>query len=453
MEILVVCGSPKGEYSTTLHTALYLEKRHPEHRFSVIHPGRDIRKMEKDFAPVREAVAKAELLLFVYPVYTFLAPSQLHRFMELMAENGVSLAGKYVSQITTSKHFYDITAHAFIEDCLHDLGADVVHGLSQDMDDLTHPEGRAQADQFFRFLMWNMKHGLHEPQRAAAPAFVPAATHPAEPSAKTLNKRVVILTDAMAEDVSLTNMISRFRAVLPCETDVVNIREFPFKGGCISCFRCAADGTCIWKDGFDRFLREHVQTADAVVTAFSVRGHSMGSLFKVYDDRQFCNGHRTVTMGHPTGYLVSGPISREENLRTMLEARANVGGNFLCGVASDEQAPDAAVDKLAQTLAWALKNDYRQTANFYGVGGMKIFRDLIWMMQGLMRADHRFFKSHGQYDFPQKKRGTMLLMYLAGAAMNNPKLRQKLGPKINEGMVSAYRKAVDEAVPDTEVDE
>ena len=35
----------------------------------------------------------------------------------------------------------------------------------------------------------------------------------------------------------------------------------------------------------------------------------MGALFKMFDDRQFCNGHRTVTMGKPVGYIIDGHLS------------------------------------------------------------------------------------------------------------------------------------------------
>ena len=69
---------------------------------------------------------------------------------------------------------------------------------------------------------------------------------------------------------------------------------------------------------------------------------------------------------------------------------------------------------------------------------MKIFRDLIYQMRGMMRADHKFFKSHGQYDFPQKKCSTSMKMYLVGWMMNNKKVRSRLGNKINEGMVAPY---------------
>jgi hypothetical protein len=74
---------------------------------------------------------------------------------------------------------------------------------------------------------------------------------------------------------------------------------------------------------------------------------------------------------------------------------------------------------------------------------MKIFRDLIWLMQGMMRADHKFYKAHGQYDFPQQKRGTMLKMYLVGSLLANPKLKAKLGNKMNEGMIAPYKKVLD----------
>lgn len=75
---------------------------------------------------------------------------------------------------------------------------------------------------------------------------------------------------------------------------------------------------------------------------------------------------------------------------------------------------------------------------------MKIFRDLIYQMQGLMRADYRFFKKHGQMDFPQKHKGQILAMYLVGGMMNNKKLKAKMGNSMNEGMVAPYRKVIND---------
>ena len=171
----------------------------------------------------------------------------------------------------------------------------------------------------------------------------------------------------------------------------------------------------------------------------------MGARFKMYDDRQFCNGHRTVTIGMPVGYLISGPYSREKNLQTVLEARAQVGHNFLAGIATDEEDPDGRIDALCAKLTYALEHKYLPPQDFYGVGGMKVFRDLIWLMQGMMRADHKFYKAHGQYDFPQKKWPRMVAMYAVGALMASPKLKAKAGSAMTDGMLMPYRKVLEKA--------
>ena len=192
-----------------------------------------------------------------------------------------------------------------------------------------------------------------------------------------------------------------------------------------------------------KVLRDNIQTADATVYAFAIRDHSMGYRFKLYDDRQFCNGHRTVTMGRPVGYLIDGQLSAEPNLRELIEARAQVGGNPLARIAGNEGDVDREIDALAQELDYAIEHDFQQPANFYGVGGMKIFRDLIWLMQGLMKEDHRFYKEHGFYDFPQKRRGRVAGMYLVGSMMQNKKLSKKLGANMTKGMLMPYQKVID----------
>ena len=64
-------------------------------------------------------------------------------------------------------------------------------------------------------------------------------------------------------------------------------------------------------------------------------------------------------------------------------------------------------------------------------------------MQGMMKEDHRFYKAHGFYDFPQKRKRTILGMYLVGAMMTNKKLRRKLGNKMTEGMLMPYKKILE----------
>lgn len=439
MKIAVINGSPKGKYSITLQHINYLERKYPDHEFSVIHAGQKIKALEKDFSNAKELLESSDAVLFSYPVYTFLAPSQLHRFIELVKADSVNLKDKYATQISTSKHFYDITAHKYIEENSLDMGMRYIRGLSADMEDLLSEKGREDAENFFDRFLWAVNEEIYTSSTEKTSDYIPVPATSAQqnPSQKT-DKDVIILTDETNPSSSLSSMIERFRAVFGYKTRVVNISEYPLAGGCLGCFRCAVSEKCVYKDNFDTFLREKIQTADAIVYAFKISDHSMGSRFKMYDDRNFCNGHRTVTVGMPVGYLVSGNYSKENNVSTVLEARSETGGNFLAGVATDEYDTDKQIDTLAKSLAFALETKHTAPANFWGVGGMKIFRDLIYQMRGMMKADHKFYKKQGIYDFPQKNKGKAMLMYAVGALLSSEKILSKMGNKMNEGMLMPY---------------
>ena len=446
MKILVLNASPKGANSTTVHTALYLEALHPEHTFTILPVGQRIKSYEKDFTPVRQALTQAECVLFCYPVYTFIAPYQLHRLIELIKEDGVDLRGKYASQITTSKHFYDVTAHRYVEENCLDLGMRVIRGLSADMEDLLSPQGQKEARDFFDQLIHACGHGPYVMPLPKPPAVQGKVYQPTcEDRPKPLQKDVVIVTNCAPEDENLKNMIQDFRRALPCSSRVVNLREFPFGGGCLGCFGCAITGKCVYRDGFDDFLRNTIQTADGFVYAFTISDHYTHSSFKCFDDRQFCNGHRTVTHGTPIAYVISGPYSWEPNLQMIVEGRSEVGGNYLAGVATDEENTSQQVASVAENLACAMERGWSRPANFYGVGGMKIFRDLIYVMQGLMKADHKFYKAHGIYDFPQKQKKRIWQMRLVGALMAIPSVQKQAKGKMTQAIVGPYEKVVEQA--------
>lgn len=391
------------------------------------------------------------MLIFSYPVYTFIAPYQLHRLFELIKADNVQLSGKFATQISTSKHFYDVTAQRYVEENCLDLGLRVIRGLSADMEDLTCERGRRQAEQFFEQLIFSCEHG---PFVKATPRLHGTVRKAYENTLsqipKTSNKDVIIVTNCAEDDANLNNMISDFRYALNCPSRVVNLREFPFGGGCLGCFGCAVTGKCVYTDGFDEFLRNEIQTADAIVYAFTISDHYTHSSFKCYDDRQFCNGHRTVTQGTPVAYIISGDYCFEPNLRMIIEARSEVGRNYLCGVATDEGNTAAELLQLAENLSFAMEHKLERPANFYGVGGMKIFRDLIYVMQGLMKANHQFYKQHGVYDFPQKQKKRIIQMKLVGSLIAMPAVQRKIKGRMTEYMVAPYKKAVEEAAEKSE---
>ena len=63
----------------------------------------------------------------------------------------------------------------------------------------------------------------------------------------------------------------------------------------------------------------------------------------------------------------------------------------------------------------------------------------------MMKADHAFYKAHGQYDFPQKRWPRMLAMYAVGAMLASPALKKAAGGKMTEGMLMPYKAALRKA--------
>lgn len=451
MQVLVMNGSPKGKYSTTLHSVLYIEKHFPDDNFEIINVGQQIKKLEKP-GGLEEVVKKIEacdLILFSYPVYTFIAPYQLHRFIELIKEKELNLNEKFATQISTSKHFFDVTAHKYIEENCYDMNMKYIKGISCDMDDLLTEKGRKDLTSYWKYIKFSVENNISNPI-----SIYNNITHTdyvykecLDNSTESKNYETVIVTNYTDEDISLKNMINDFCSAYKYKTKIININDFDFDGGCLGCFNCASDGECIFRDGFQDLLRNVIQKADSIIYAATIKDHSLGASFKLYHDRQFCNGHRTVTMGMPVGYILSGNYSIEGNLRTIIEGRSEVGHNYLTSVVTDESSDDETIKNglinLSKQMEFALENKLVLPQNFYGVGGMKIFRDLIYVMRGLMKEDHRFYKKHGIYDFPQKKKKTIFKMILIGWLMSIPSVKKKAKGKMNEAMIKPYKEAID----------
>ena len=444
MKILIVNGSPRGRFSVTLQSCLYLQGRFPRHSFEYLNAGAGIAEFERDMAPAAAAFARAELVIFAYPVYSFLVPAQLHRFVERMKEAALPLGGKYVTQLSTSFHFYDMTAHRFLEENFHDLGMRVIHGLSAHREDLLTERGQRAAERFLEYAVYCAENGVYEqaPPRPDAGERAPYVCTLAD-CEKRDGFDTVIVADLREGDESLRALIRDFSAAYPFRTRFVNLADFPFRGGCLGCLSCVGDGRCVYRDGFDSFLREKIGGADAVVYAFTLRDHSMGARFKMYDDRQFCGGRRPVTAGKPLACLVNGDMSREDNLRTVLEARAAVCGSFLAGFAADAEG----IRALAARLVWALEHRCVPPRSFYGVGGGKLLRDHVWLMQGILREAHLDHKARGLYDFPQRRWPRMLGLRVLSALLRSRRMRSIIGDKLNAGLLAPYKKITDKRTP------
>jgi len=115
-------------------------------------------------------------------------------------------------------------------------------------------------------------------------------------------------------------------------------------------------------------------------------------------------------------------------------------------IISDEYEDSSYLEGLlrnsARRLAQAAGAGYQKNINFLGLGGIKIFRDLIYSMRGVIRDDHRFYRKHGLYDFPQKDLGKHLFNLTMGMAFRIKSVRVQAFERMPEMYIQRHRQIV-----------
>ena len=157
MHIVVLNGSPKGNRSVTLKCIEHMQRRFPGHSVTVLNISARIRKLERDpgaFDAVIDSIRKADLVLWAFPVYVLLVPSQYKRFIELVFERdgGDAFRGRPSALFSTSIKFFDCTAHDYMRAICEDLGSPFMGSYSAEMHELLEEEGRERQIGFFEQL-------------------------------------------------------------------------------------------------------------------------------------------------------------------------------------------------------------------------------------------------------------------------------------------------------------
>jgi hypothetical protein len=174
-----------------------------------------------------------------------------------------------------------------------------------------------------------------------------------------------------------------------------------------------------------------VKTADILVLAGSIQDRYLSSRWKMVFDRSFFNNHVPVLRGKQVGFIISGPLRQVPNLRQALEGYIEVQQAGAVDFITDESGDSAEIDALLQSLSERMirfaDDGYIKPTSFLGVGGKKVFRDDIYgWLRFPFRADHRFYKNNGLYDFPQKDYKSRLHSAFMALLIRIPKIRKEI---------------------------
>ena len=457
IKILIVNGSPKGEYSLTLQHSLYMLGQEKDVEYKVLQASEALSKINFEQSWLESAITDiewADAIIWNTPVYTMLVPWQLIRLFQLIKAEGRNsiFQGKYATSMMTCFHYYDHLAEDWLRSTSEDLGMAYVEGRTADNMDMLIKTHRASM----RFFMNDFVSACRNRDpvgrkfmplpETKSPRFSPALineSREANPKLAEPKLRTVLLTDEIHQDGNLSRMLDVFMDAYPHEIEVIDINEFPYEAGCHGCLKCELVGECDRKDGFQDFYLNLVNTCDVLVFGMNIEDRYLKPIWKLFLERTFSNGHRTSMMGKHTGYLVAGPLRSLPNVRQFLEGKDNVGRENAMCIIGDEYEDSVYLESLiinsAKRLSQAALAKYQKSVNFLGVGGIKIFRDLIYSMRGVVGDDHRFYKKNGLYDFPQKDLGKQAFNLGMGMAFKLKAVRMQAFERMPEMYIQLHK--------------
>ena len=158
MKIIILNGSPKGKLSITLQYVNFIKKKFPKHTYKIHHISERINRIARNdvlFQEIMDDIGAADAVIWSFPIYVLLIPSQLKRFIELVFEKRAKkyFRNKYTVSLSTSLRFYDHTAHNYLHGICDDLNMRYWTDYSADMQDLMDETQRAKllvfAEEFF----------------------------------------------------------------------------------------------------------------------------------------------------------------------------------------------------------------------------------------------------------------------------------------------------------------
>jgi len=465
IKVLVVNGSPKGEHSLTLQHSLYMLGQEKEIEWKVLQVGEVLSNINYEEAWLESTIADIEwsdAIIWNTPVYIMLVPWQLMRLFRIIKDAGRAniFKGKYATSMITCFHYHDNVAEDWLRSTSEDLGMSFIEGRTADNMDMLREQDRYSMRFFMREFLEACRTRRPVERKfiplnnTKSPDFRPDMISDAgafKTEEGDVVPKTVLLTDEYGKEGNLSRMIEVFMDAYPYPIEVVDINDFPYDGGCQGSLQCQLLGVCERKDGFQTFYYNLLNNCDVLVFGMNIEGRYFSLVWKLFLDRAFANGHRTSMMGKHTAYLVAGPLRAQPGLRQILEVKDNMGRENAVGIIGDEYENSKTLEYIlrdtARRLSRVVAANYQKSVNFLGISGMKIFRDLTYSMRGVSKEDHRFYRKHGLYDFPQKQIGMQLFNVVMGLAFNLKSVRKRVFENIPELYIKKHKKIVKSGKP------
>jgi len=362
---------------------------------------------------------------------------------------------KTAAVLTTSIKFFDYTAHNYLHAVCDDLDMNYFGFYSAEMNDLLKSTERQRLEKFGElFIRAVQERTSFVKENRIFPTTDIVFEARQTDTVETGGKKVLIVADYLEGDSNLARMVERLRKSFIPEAELVQLKEVDIQGGCLGCMQCGFDNICVYegKDGFIDFFNQRIKTADILFIAGKIHDRYLSSLWKCFFDRSFFNGHTPVMTGKQVGFVISGPLRQNHNLQEILKAYLEIQHADFAGFVGDDLETSVEIESALQNLAVrAIEHSrvgYIQSPTFYQVAGIKVFRDMIWgRLRVVFQADHKFYKKHGVYNFPQKKYKWRVINAILYALTQIPYVRREFIKRIKKEMIKPCARVVAKTRP------
>ncbi|MCF6245950.1 MAG: hypothetical protein L3J69_01185 [Desulfobacula sp.] len=200
---------------------------------------------------------------------------------------------------------------------------------------------------------------------------------------------------------------------------------------------CGYDNNCVYtgKDEFIDFYNTKIKKSDIIIYCGEIVDRFLSYSWKRFFDRRFFNTHQPTLVEKQIGFLVSGSLSQNYNIRQVIEGMIDFEMGHLVDIVTDEIADSAIIDSqiqnLAERLNWYSENNYMRPSTFPAIGGRKIFRDDVWgRLRFVFQGDYKYYEENGTFDFPQNDLESINLNDQMSGMMENPFVRKRIISKI-----------------------
>lgn len=426
MKVVVLQGSNKLDNERATSTAYidFFKANYKEHSFDVLPIGREIVKMEKDeslFNSIMEGIAQADLILWVVPVFSALVPSGVKRFVELISEKGKEdvFKDKYVGGLFTSANVLDDCAISYIRAISEDLSCRYIDTYSAVIYPVINEQYKKNMCYFMDNLLEVSKNALpvlkeFRPIESNGFVYNPGDIVTVK---KSSDKKIIVIADISEDNSNIAKMVDTYIKYSPYEVEIFNLNDSNYSH-CNGCLKCSQDFNCGFKDGFKEALDERVLTADAVIVAGKIKDRYLSSKIKIYFDREFTYNHTQIHKGRLFGFLISGPLSGDSNIRKALngivELRAGSTIDFVSDEIEDSESLTAIIKRLSERVTEGIEKRVFKPLTFSGVGAQRILRDLVYVARFPFKADFLDYKKNLFKSLPQKRKKIILKSTLLG---------------------------------------